>query len=930
MSNLRNASKYKHTVASIHKKELWYPDIKPNSSSGDYNSIAASSKWIAISWMTNGTVGILSLEESGKRKALDVPIVHAHSAPVTDLTFDPFDDSRLCTASDDAMIKLWSVPDDLVQSSGTISNALLTLSGHKKRVDCVQFHPNARHLLASGSTDKSVRIWDLEAGKEAINLEGKHDDVVHSIAWNWNGDLLATSSKDKKVRVIDVRANQVVQVGEGHQGVKASRVIWLGDQNKLFTTGFSKMRDRQFAFWDASNLSKSLVMSNLDNSTGVLDVYYDNDSSLLFLAGKGDGGIKVFEVEEKAPYYRELSNVTSDVPQKSTAFLPKRSMDLMNTEIARILKLGANAVVPVGFAVPRKSKTEFQEDLYPPTRSNEPSQTAQEWFAGETKPPKLVQLKADRNPDKFWYDDKDAKTSSPSTTKAQTSSSSAPNAQTAAAASSSPAQGRTPTDSPNTNRPVSGNFDTARSPTSGKYEANTVQVVRSSKYRHIVGKGTKQEICYVNLKAYPAGNNSVIRNNTKYFSVPVQGAGGRVAVVPLSKKGRQPDSMPVIECGSDCLDFDFSLFNESLFATVTESAHIQVWRIPEGGLTTTVRTPEITMKGHTRRVTAVDFHPNAANVLVTSAGDLTIRLWDVEKSEEKIKLEGPTDAIQSVSWNWDGSLMASSSKDKEMRIYDPRTNNITQRVEAHDGIKGFKVNWLGEREGLLTVGFTKGSQRQLALWDLKNLSKPLARKEIDNGAGIITPFYDPDTGVVFLSGKGDGNIKMYEVETGDVHHLTDYASTVPTFGLSIFPKWSNNVRDCEIARFLKLCGDYVEPLSFTVPRTRSELFQDDLFPPTRKTNEPAVTSQQWFSGVSKPLSTVDLKPADMETLSSNPLEKKEKKYDFNAERDKEDNRFTKEKLLDRYYNQMDTQKEEKGQVLKQDLMEGVEESEWDD
>ena len=70
----------------------------------------------------------------------------------------------------------------------------------------------SRCLQISGSSDKVVKIWDIEAGKDAISIEGKHDDAITSISWNWNGNLIATASKDKKIRVIDVRANEVVQV----------------------------------------------------------------------------------------------------------------------------------------------------------------------------------------------------------------------------------------------------------------------------------------------------------------------------------------------------------------------------------------------------------------------------------------------------------------------------------------------------------------------------------------------------------------------------------------------------------------------------------------------------------------------------------------------------------------------------------------------
>jgi hypothetical protein len=44
------------------------------------------------------------------------------------------------------------------------------------------------------------------------------------------------------------------------------------------------------------------------------------------------------------------------------------------------------------FTVPRKLKSEFQEDLFPPTRSHQPALNAQQWKDGETKDPILIQL----------------------------------------------------------------------------------------------------------------------------------------------------------------------------------------------------------------------------------------------------------------------------------------------------------------------------------------------------------------------------------------------------------------------------------------------------------------------------------------------------------------------------------------------------------
>jgi len=252
--------------------------------------------------------------------------------------------------------------------------------------------------------------------------------------------------------------------------------------------------------------------------------------------------------------------------------------------------------------------------------------------------------------------------------------------------------------------------------------------------------------------------------------------------------------------------------------------------------------------------------------------------------------------------------------------------------EAHDGAKGFKVTYMGKSEKMLSVGFSKNSNRVIKLWDIKNLSVPLSELKVDSGSGLITPYYDPDTGVVFMCGKGEGNIKMFEINDEDpcIHYLTSYESNVPANGIALLPKKSCNVKECEIASWLKLTLDFVEPLHLCVPRTKMEFFQDDLFPPTRDTSVPVLTADQWFGGKSEEPTTINLKPSDMEPLSQAPVEKKEKKYDFKSELAKDQGKFTKEKFLSSYYNNLTGQYgETENTVLKQDLMEGATAEEWD-
>lgn len=75
--------------------------------------------------------------------------------------------------------------------------------------------------------------------------------------------------------------------------------------------------------------------------------------------------------------------------------------------------------------------------------------------------------------------------------------------------------------------------------------------------------------------------------------------------------------------------------------------------------------------------------------------------------------------ILSVGWNYDGSLLATTCKDKKMRVFDPRTNKEVHSTESHAGIKGARLVWLGAKGGICTVGFSKTQERQMYIFDGK-------------------------------------------------------------------------------------------------------------------------------------------------------------------------------------------------------------------
>jgi len=122
--------------------------------------------------------------------------------------------------------------------------------------------------------------------------------------------------------------------------------------------------------------------------------FYDEDSDVLFLAGKGDGAIRFYEVlpnEEPKGIVTHLGQFSSKTPTGAACSLPRRSCDVSQTEIIRIYKISAGQIMPLHFQVPRKSEL-FAEDIYPPARGDEPNITKDAWLSGENSPPKLVSL----------------------------------------------------------------------------------------------------------------------------------------------------------------------------------------------------------------------------------------------------------------------------------------------------------------------------------------------------------------------------------------------------------------------------------------------------------------------------------------------------------------------------------------------------------
>lgn len=125
MSRL-TTSKFRNLKGIAFKREAWYPDLNVSNSTTEGTIVSASPLWISVLWgtPTGGSLGILGHGDFGKRKR-NVPLIHAHPQPVNDFQWNPYFDWHLATASTDATVKLWKLPEDGLSDDLTVPDATL-------------------------------------------------------------------------------------------------------------------------------------------------------------------------------------------------------------------------------------------------------------------------------------------------------------------------------------------------------------------------------------------------------------------------------------------------------------------------------------------------------------------------------------------------------------------------------------------------------------------------------------------------------------------------------------------------------------------------------------------------------------------------------------------------------------------------------------
>uniref|UniRef100_A0A8C3JWX5 Coronin n=1 Tax=Calidris pygmaea TaxID=425635 RepID=A0A8C3JWX5_9CHAR len=384
-SILGPSSRFRHAQGRVLHRDTHLTNLRGLSltTPGECDGFCANHQRVALPLLSaGGQIAVLELSKPGRLPDTAVPTIQ-NGVAVADLSWDPFDPRRLAVAGEDAKIRLWRIPEGGLQE--TLCEPEAVLQGHTEKIYSIRFHPLASDLLVSSSYDTTVRIWDLSAGREVLCLRG-HTDQIFSLAWSPDGKKLATASKDGRLRLYEPRRSpQPQQEGPGPEGGRGARLVWVCGGDYLLVSGFDSRSERRILLYRAQALPEGpLSVLGLDVAPSTLLPFYDEDTSVVFLTGKGDTRVFLYEVTPEPPYFLECNSFTSSEPHKGFVFLPKTACEVREVEFARALRLGQSTLEPVAFHVPRVKKEYFQDDIYPPTRIWwEPGLSGSAWLAGE-------------------------------------------------------------------------------------------------------------------------------------------------------------------------------------------------------------------------------------------------------------------------------------------------------------------------------------------------------------------------------------------------------------------------------------------------------------------------------------------------------------------------------------------------------------------
>ena len=180
-------------------------------------------------------------------------VVAGHLGWVRSIAVDPGNE-WFATGSVDRTIKIWDLAS---------SKLKLTLTGHLHAVRALQISNRHPYLFSAGE-DKMVKCWDLEQNMAIRHYHG-HFSGVCALAIHPTLDLIVTGGRDSSARVWDMRTRHEVMTLTGHHDAVMS-IIAQGVDPQVVTASM----DRTIRLWDIRKANVSMILTHHKKSVRAL------------------------------------------------------------------------------------------------------------------------------------------------------------------------------------------------------------------------------------------------------------------------------------------------------------------------------------------------------------------------------------------------------------------------------------------------------------------------------------------------------------------------------------------------------------------------------------------------------------------------------------------------------------------------------------
>ncbi len=630
-------------------------------------------------------------ERVGKAKAtgivLNYPIstkvfssgmVTHHNDNITSVSFSP-DGKTLVSGSWDDTIRLWNV------ETGK-EKAILTR--HTRDITSVDISPDGK-TLASGSRDGTIRLWDLESGRETTILKGNTNWSVLSVGYSPNGKILASGSSDNLIRLWDVETGKEKAILKGHSNEVHS--VSFSPDGKALVSGSN---DESIRLWNVEKGGIKAVLTG--HRSFVNSVSFSPDGKTL-ASGSRDGTIRLWDVEtgkEKTILKKHLSQTVSSVhysPNGKT--LASGSSDnlirLWDVETGKekaILKGHSGSVNIVRFSKDGKTLASGSQD-----------HTIGMWDV-ETGKEKTIRIGHISGVGCVEY---------------------SPDGKTLVSASSD--------------------------------ETVRLWDVKTGKEKAILTEHADE---VEDLSFSPDGNILAFASMDTTIRLWDVRTGKEKAILKGHKK-------PV-------KSVDFTPNGVTLVSGSNDNT-IRLWDVEKGK-------ERAILKGHTDWVVNVALSPDG-KTLASGSWDESIRLWDMEAEKEKIVLTGHTDGVNGVVFSPDGKTLASGSMDETIRLWDVGSNKGKAILTGHsNSVNCIEFSPNGKN---LVSG---SDDKTIRLWDVESRKETAVLTGHSNSVTSLS--FSPD-GKTLVSGSDDNTIRLWYLGTGVENDiLTKHTDSILSVSLS--------------------------------------------------------------------------------------------------------------------------------------------------